>query len=42
VGERELTSKQVSVRKRRDGDKGSMALESFISQVSEEIMNRAK
>jgi threonyl-tRNA synthetase len=42
LGERELTSKQVSVRKRRDGDKGSMALEAFISHVSGEIMDRSQ
>ncbi|MDD4940985.1 MAG: threonine--tRNA ligase [Candidatus Omnitrophica bacterium] len=42
VGERELTSKQVSVRKRREGDKGSMALDAFIEQVGREIMDRAQ
>jgi threonyl-tRNA synthetase len=40
VGERELASKQVSVRKRRDGDKGSMALEAFIKTAGSEIMDR--
>lgn len=42
VGERELTTKQVSVRKRRDGDRGSMALDAFIAQVSREIMDRTQ
>ena len=42
VGERELTAKQVSVRKRRDGDKGAMALDAFIGLVSGEIMNRTQ
>jgi len=42
VGERELTAKQVSVRKRRDGDKGSMALDAFIGQISSEITNRTQ
>ena len=40
VGERELAAKQVSVRKRRDGDKGSMALDVFIGQIGAEITNR--
>jgi threonyl-tRNA synthetase len=42
VGERELTAKQVSVRKRREGDKGSMPLETFIGQVNAEITNRTQ
>ncbi|HOU36000.1 MAG TPA: threonine--tRNA ligase [Candidatus Omnitrophota bacterium] len=42
VGERELTTRQVSVRKRRDGDRGSMALDAFIAQVSREIMDRTQ
>ena len=42
VGERELTAKQVSVRKRRDGDKGSMALDAFIAGVSREITDRTQ
>jgi threonyl-tRNA synthetase len=42
VGEREVTAKQVSVRKRRDGDKGSMALDALIGQLSQEIKNRTQ
>jgi len=42
VGERELTSRQVSVRKRRDGDQGSMTLEAFIGRISAEITNRTQ
>ncbi|MFA6384081.1 MAG: threonine--tRNA ligase [Candidatus Omnitrophota bacterium] len=42
IGEREVTAKQVSVRKRRDGDKGSMTLETFIGQVGAEITNRTQ
>jgi len=40
VGERELASNQVSVRKRHDIDKGLMGLDAFISQLGCEITNR--
>lgn len=42
VGERELTSRQVSVRKRRDGDKGGMTVEAFLGQIGAEIANRSQ
>ena len=37
VGEKEMNEKAVSVRSRKTGDKGSMAIEEFISMLSEEV-----
>ena len=37
VGEKEMNDKAVSVRSRKEGDKGSMAIEEFISMLSEEV-----
>lgn len=40
VGEKEKESKSVSVRKHKEGDKGSILLEQFISEITEEINNK--
>jgi len=40
IGDREITEKSVSVRKRREGDLGSMILEDFIERVQGEIQRR--
>ncbi len=40
IGEREVSSAQVAVRKRREGDLGSMALETCIALIREQINNR--
>ncbi len=37
VGEKEMSDKAVSVRSRREGDKGSMAIKEFISMLAEEV-----
>ena len=42
LGEKEQESKQVSVRSRADGDKGSVQLDEFIAALKEEINNRVK
>ncbi len=41
VGERELESNTISVRKRGRGDQGSKKLEEFIQQLKQEIDNKA-
>ena len=41
VGDKEAESGQVSVRSHKDGDKGSMAVEQFVTEVQEEIRTRA-
>ena len=40
VGEKEKESDTVSVRKHKEGDKGSIAIEQFISDILNEINNR--
>lgn len=40
VGEKEQESGSVSVRKHKEGDKGSVSIEAFISEITEEINNR--
>jgi len=40
VGEKEQESNTVSVRKHKEGDKGSVEIEKFISDLTEEINNR--
>ncbi len=40
IGEKEMESGAVSVRKQVKGDEGSKSLESFIAQVQDEIKNR--
>lgn len=40
IGEKEMESNSVSVRKQGKGDAGSQSVESFISQVKDEIKNR--
>ena len=42
IGEKEAQSGQVSVRGRKDGDLGSMSLETFIGKLSAEIASKAK
>jgi len=41
VGDRELQSKEVSVRNRFHGDEGSQSLEGFLEKIEEFIKNRA-
>ncbi len=40
VGDKDIENNTVSVRDRRDGDMGSMALSDFIAKVTEEIENK--
>ncbi|MCI8496732.1 MAG: threonine--tRNA ligase [Clostridiales bacterium] len=42
VGDKELESGTVSVRSRRDGDKGSMTVDAFIEMAQEEVRTKAK
>ena len=42
VGDKELESGMVSVRSRRDGDKGSMTVDAFIEMAQEEVRTKAK
>lgn len=37
VGEKEMNEKTVSVRSRKEGDKGAMSLDEFISMLAEEV-----
>ena len=41
VGDKEIESKEVSVRNRFEGDQGSQPLEDFINKVGEYIQKRA-
>lgn len=41
IGDREAAGGQVSVRKRREGDKGVMSAEQFLQQVTREIIDRS-
>ncbi len=40
VGEKEQESGSVSVRKHKEGDKGSISIDAFISEITQEINNR--
>lgn len=40
IGEKEMTEKQVSVRRQGKGDTGSVALADFVSDIYAEIINR--
>jgi threonyl-tRNA synthetase len=40
VGDREMEGKTVSVRKRKEGDLGSFAMETFLERVQKEIAER--
>lgn len=42
VGDKEMESGTVSVRSRRDGDKGSVKVEDFITAIKEEIDNKVR
>lgn len=42
VGDKDIENQVVSVRSRRDGDIGSMSLEQFIADISEEIAEKRK
>jgi len=40
VGEKEVTEEKVSVRKRKEGDKGAMSLAEFVTFAKAEIEAR--
>ena len=40
VGDKDIENNTVSIRDRRDGDIGSMAIEEFIAKVTEEVKNK--
>ncbi len=40
IGEKEMNEKQVSVRRQGKGDLGTIAVESFVEQILDEIVNR--
>ncbi len=40
VGEKEMTEGAVSVRSRKEGDKGMMSIDEFVSMLSEEVENK--
>lgn len=40
VGDKEVEANTVSVRSRKEGDKGAMSIESFIKNIKEEINNK--
>lgn len=40
IGDREVESAEISVRSRKDGDIGSMQVDSFITRAENEIKNR--
>ncbi|MFW5804885.1 MAG: His/Gly/Thr/Pro-type tRNA ligase C-terminal domain-containing protein, partial [Bacteroidales bacterium] len=42
VGEKEVSSNTVSVRKQGQGDQGSMSIEAFAEMVNEEVKNEIK
>ncbi len=42
VGEKERDEQAVSVRSRKDGDRGAMKLEEFLAMIGEEIATKAK
>jgi threonyl-tRNA synthetase len=42
IGDKEMENGSVSVRSRKDGDLGSMALEDFISRIAGEIADKVK
>ena len=42
VGEKEENEKVLSIRKRKEGDKGQIKIEDFISQLKSEIANKGK
>ena len=41
VGEKEQENKNVSVRSRKDGDKGAVDLSEFISSLAEEVESKS-
>ncbi len=41
VGEKEMNEKTVSVRKHKEGDKGTLSLQDFISNINNEIANKS-
>lgn len=41
VGGKEVENQEVAVRSRKDGDQGSIALEDFIEQITEEVNSKA-
>ena len=42
VGEKEQAENAVAVRSRKEGDKGAMKFEEFLSMIQEEVATRAK
>ena len=42
VGEKEMADGAVSVRSRKDGDKGSVKLDEFIADINKEIADKAR
>ena len=40
VGDKDIENNTVSIRDRRDGDIGSMAIEEFIAKITEEVANK--
>ena len=40
VGDKDIENNTVSIRDRRDGDVGSMAIEEFIAKITEEVNNK--
>ena len=42
IGDKEVEEGTVSVRSRKDGDLGSMPVESFLSKILQEIATKAK
>ena len=40
VGEREQTAGNISVRKHKEGDKGTLSLNDFIDNITYEIKNK--
>jgi len=41
VGQKEIEAKNVSVRKHREGDKGSMGLDAFIAEIQQAVKDRS-
>ena len=40
IGEKEELNKNISIRRRKKGDLGSMRLKDFMSDISREIINK--
>ena len=42
IGDKDVEAGTVSVRSRKDGDKGAMNVDEFIKQIKEEIDNKVR